>query len=61
EACQKYTRSYLRHLWIAKEPFGTRLLTLHNLRHYAVFMERCRQAIADGTLSRMHVPEGRAE
>lgn len=61
EACEGYTRAYLRHLWIAKEPFGSRLLTLHNLRHYAAFMERSRQAIAEGTLSRMHVPEGRAE
>jgi queuine tRNA-ribosyltransferase len=61
DACRKYSRAYLRHLWMAKEPYGSRMLTLHNLRHYAAFMERVRQAIADGTLSRMHVPEGRAE
>jgi len=61
DACRKYSRAYLRHLWVAKEPYGARMLTLHNLRHYAAFMERVRQAIGDATLSRMHVPEGRAE
>jgi len=61
EACTKYTRAYLRHLWMAEEPFGSRLLTLHNLRHYAAFMERVREGIAAGTLSRMHVAEGRAD
>ncbi|MGQ9731039.1 MAG: tRNA guanosine(34) transglycosylase Tgt [Candidatus Zipacnadales bacterium] len=61
EACQKYSRSYLRHLWMAKEPFGARLLTLHNLRHYALFMERVREAIITGTLSRLYVDEGRAQ
>ena len=61
DACSKYTRAYLRHLWLAKEPFGARLLTLHNLRHYARFMEQCRAAVAEGFLSRLHVPEGRAD
>ncbi|MBM3499512.1 MAG: tRNA guanosine(34) transglycosylase Tgt [Armatimonadetes bacterium] len=61
DACRKYTRAYLRHLWMAEEPFGARLLTLHNLRHYARFMERVREAIVAGTLSRMHVAEGRAD
>jgi queuine tRNA-ribosyltransferase len=50
DACRSYSRAYLRHLWIAKEPFGSRLLTLHNLRHYALFMEGLRRAIAGGAL-----------
>jgi len=53
EACQKYTRAYLRHLWMAKEPFGARLLTLHNLHYYARFMERLRQAVAEGTVAEL--------
>lgn len=61
DACTKYTRAYLRHLWLAEEPFGSRLLTLHNLTHYAAFMERLRTAIFEAKLSRMHVREGRAE
>jgi queuine tRNA-ribosyltransferase len=60
-ACKQYTRAYLRHLWMAEEPFGARLLTLHNLQHYATFMQRAREATAAGTLSRLPVREGRAD
>ncbi len=45
-ACRGYSRAYLRHLWMAKETLGARLLTLHNLRFYARFMSELRAAIA---------------
>lgn len=49
-ACTRYTRAYLRHLFIAKEILSSVLNTLHNLRFYARLMARIRQAVADGTL-----------
>ncbi len=41
-ACRKYTRAYLRYLFVAGESLGLRLLTLHNLRHYERVMEGLR-------------------
>jgi queuine tRNA-ribosyltransferase len=49
-ACTRYTRAYLRHLFIAKEILSSVLNTMHNLRFYARLMARIRQAVADGTL-----------
>ena len=45
-ACRNgYTRAYIRHLIRAKEIFGLRLLTLHNLWFLQHFMEDLRSAI----------------
>jgi len=45
-ACRNgYTRAYIRHLIRAKEIFGLRLLTLHNLWFLQHFMENLRDAI----------------
>ncbi|MFQ6130930.1 MAG: tRNA guanosine(34) transglycosylase Tgt [Armatimonadota bacterium] len=49
--CSRYGRAYLRHLFLAQEPFGLRLNTIHNLRFYARLMERIREAIRKGTLA----------
>jgi queuine tRNA-ribosyltransferase len=49
-ACTRYTRAYLRHLFIAKEILASVLNTLHNLRFYARLMARIREAIVAGTL-----------
>ncbi len=47
-ACRNFSRSYLRHLFLAREMlFGT-LATLHNLRHYLDRMRRIRDAIVTG-------------
>ncbi|MBC7958792.1 MAG: tRNA guanosine(34) transglycosylase Tgt [Vallitaleaceae bacterium] len=43
--CQKYSRSYLRHLLKAKEMLGARLCVLHNLYFYNTMMEEIRTAI----------------
>ncbi len=46
--CRNFTRSYLRHLFLAKEMlFGT-LATLHNLWLYLDRMRRIREAILQG-------------
>jgi queuine tRNA-ribosyltransferase len=34
DACARYSRAYLRHLFMAQELLYMRLATLHNLTHY---------------------------
>ncbi|MFC1617767.1 tRNA guanosine(34) transglycosylase Tgt [Patescibacteria group bacterium] len=49
--CQAgYTRAYLRHLLVAKEPLYIRLATLHNLRFYLKLMAKIREQIKSGQL-----------
>lgn len=47
EACQHYTRAYIRHLISTDEITGARLCSLHNLRYLARLMEGARQAIRE--------------
>jgi queuine tRNA-ribosyltransferase len=48
-ACQQgISRAYLRHLYVAGEILAHRLLTLHNLHHYAQLISSARQAIEAG-------------
>jgi queuine tRNA-ribosyltransferase len=46
--CRSFSRAYLRHLFMADELLGHRLLTLHNLAYYLGLMERLRAAIQSG-------------
>jgi queuine tRNA-ribosyltransferase len=46
--CRHYTRAYLRHLVVAKEMLGGRLLSYHNLRFMERLMERIRQSLREG-------------
>lgn len=41
-ACKHYSRLYIRHLLIAKEAFGQRLLSIHNIRFLTKLMEDIR-------------------
>ena len=50
EACQNYTKSYLRHLIRTNEGFGMRLLSIHNLRFLLRLMEDIREAIKEDRL-----------
>ncbi|MGI5881348.1 MAG: tRNA guanosine(34) transglycosylase Tgt [Syntrophomonadaceae bacterium] len=43
--CKKYTKAYLRHLYISGEALGARLLSYHNLRFLTRIMEEARMAI----------------
>jgi queuine tRNA-ribosyltransferase len=58
EACscpvcsQGFSRAYLRHLYVAGEILGHRLISLHNLHHYAALMASARRAISEGQLER---------
>lgn len=45
EACTKYSRAYLRHLFICREILSARLNTLHNLTYYIRLMKQMREAI----------------
>jgi queuine tRNA-ribosyltransferase len=51
EACNGYSRAYLRHLLKSQEILGLRLLSIHNLHFYLDLMKRARRAIEDGTFS----------
>ncbi len=44
--CRTYSRAYLRHLFLAKEMLGPRLLTQHNLHFYQSLTRASREAIA---------------
>lgn len=47
--CQRgFSRAYLRHLFVAGEILGHRLISLHNLHYYASLMASAREAITKG-------------
>jgi queuine tRNA-ribosyltransferase len=45
EACTTFSRGYLRHLFMAEELLGLRLLSLHNVRYLIRLAEEMRAAI----------------
>lgn len=45
--CQNYTKAYIRHLLVANETFGQRLLSIHNLRFLIKITENIRESIKD--------------
>ncbi|RPH89616.1 MAG: tRNA guanosine(34) transglycosylase Tgt, partial [Calditrichaeota bacterium] len=45
-ACRRFTRAYLRHLYVAREILALRLLSLHNLAFYLRLLKRVREAIS---------------
>jgi queuine tRNA-ribosyltransferase len=47
-ACCRFSRAYLRHLWMAQELLAYRLLSLHNLHFFARLMAQARAAIVAG-------------
>src|SRR5882672_11138655 len=51
EACTTYSRGYLRHLFVAEELLGLRLLSLHNVRYLIRLAEAMRAAIREGALA----------
>jgi queuine tRNA-ribosyltransferase len=51
KVCARYTRAYLRHLFVAGEPLAAVLNTVHNLAFYLDTMRSVRHAIQLGDLS----------
>jgi queuine tRNA-ribosyltransferase len=45
--CAKYSRAYLRHLFMARELLAYRLNTIHNLFYYSHLMEEIRESIKE--------------
>lgn len=43
--CKNYTKAYLRHLFVANEEFGKRLMSIHNVRFLIKIVEGAREAI----------------
>ncbi len=48
--CQHYSKAYIRHLILADEMLGGRLLSIHNIRFLTCLTEELRQAIAEDRL-----------
>ena len=44
--CQRFSRAYVRHLWMSRELLAYRVLSLHNLHFFARLMASMREAIA---------------
>jgi queuine tRNA-ribosyltransferase len=52
ETCTRFSRAYLRHLFIAEEMLGLRLVSIHNIRFLIRLGEQARAAILAGTFDR---------
>jgi len=49
-ACAKYSRAYVRHLFVSGELLGLRVVSIHNLHFLADLMRQTRSAISAGRL-----------
>ncbi len=49
EACTRFSRAYLRHLFVAEEQLGQRLVSIHNIRFLIRLAEIAGQRIREGT------------
>ena len=49
--CRRYSRAYIRHLFIAEEMLAMRLCVMHNLYFYNKLMERIRTALDEGSFA----------
>jgi queuine tRNA-ribosyltransferase len=47
-ACARFSRAYIRHLFLADEILGLRLLSLHNVHFLVSLMRQARRALAAG-------------
>ena len=47
--CKRYSRAYIRHLFVADEMLAMRLAVMHNLYFYNKLMERIRISLDDGS------------
>lgn len=54
-ACTRFSRAYLRHLFVAKEMLGPILLSLHNIAYYQRLVRQLRQAILEGRSAEFRV------
>ena len=52
--CRNFSRSYIRHLFKAKEMLAMRLCVMHNLYFYNTLMERIREALDNSEFKEFH-------
>jgi queuine tRNA-ribosyltransferase len=52
--CRRYSRSYIRHLFVAGEMLGAMLATHHNLHFYIDRMSKIRQSLVFGAFAEFH-------
>jgi len=52
ETCRTFSRAYLRHLFVAGDILGLRLVSIHNVRFLLRLAGQARAAILDGTFDR---------
>ena len=52
--CRRYSRAYLRHLFVAEEMLAMRLAVMHNLYFYNKLTERIREAIDTDSFDDFH-------
>ena len=50
-ACLRFSRAYIRHLYVSDEILGLRLLSLHNVHFLLSLARSARQAIMNGSLA----------
>jgi queuine tRNA-ribosyltransferase len=53
-ACTRFSRSYIRHLFLVDEMLGPILVTIHNLRFFQRFMGRMRTLIVQDAFQRIY-------
>jgi len=51
--CRRYSRAYLRHLFLSGEMLYSTLATVHNIWRYLAVMRRIRKAILEGAFSKL--------
>ena len=49
ECCVRFSRAYLRHLFVAEEQLGPRLVSIHNIRFLIRLADTARARILDGS------------
>ncbi len=52
-ACRRFSRAYLRHLFLSDEMLGPILVSLHNIAYYHRWMRRIREAISNGSFAQL--------
>ncbi len=51
ECCTRFSRAYLRHLFVAEEHLGPRLVSIHNIRFLIRLAQTARARILDGSFA----------
>jgi len=52
ETCRQFSRAYLRHLFVAEEMLGLRLVSIHNIRFLIRLAEQARATLLEGRFDR---------